>query len=188
MVALTSLWLPIVLSAVFVFILSSLIHMATPWHKHEWSPVPGEEELARVIRPFGLAPGDYMMPHAGSMEAAKSPEFADRLRLGPVMLLTVRPNGAWSMGPALIQWFVFSLLVSVVAAYVAGRAVGAGAEYLTVFRLGGTAAFAAYALGGIPTSIWMGRQWSSTLRHAFDGVLYGMVTGGTLGWLWPTMM
>ncbi|HEX7420299.1 MAG TPA: hypothetical protein VF505_10460 [Thermoanaerobaculia bacterium] len=36
MTALTALWLPILLSALFVFIVSSIIHMAPLWHKNDF--------------------------------------------------------------------------------------------------------------------------------------------------------
>ena len=36
-VGLTSLWLPIVLSAILVFIASSLVYMVLQWHNSDWS-------------------------------------------------------------------------------------------------------------------------------------------------------
>ena len=60
-----------------------------------------------------------------------------------------------------------------------------GAKYLSVFRVVGTAAMMAYAIGGLPESIWKGTKWSITMKFVFDGILYGLVTAGTFGWLWP---
>ena len=40
MVSVLSLLIPIALSAVFVFIASSIIHMATPWHKNDLMKLP----------------------------------------------------------------------------------------------------------------------------------------------------
>ena len=40
MVPLAALWLPILLSAVIVFVVSSLIHMVLPWHENDYVRVP----------------------------------------------------------------------------------------------------------------------------------------------------
>jgi hypothetical protein len=77
------------------------------------------------------------------------------------------------------------VLVSIFAAYVAGRALVPGSEYLPVFRFVGTTAFVGYALALIQSSIWYKRAWSVTMKLAFDGLVYGLVTAGTFGWLWP---
>jgi hypothetical protein len=91
------------------------------------------------------------------------------------------------MGRQLIQWFLFSVLVSITAAYIAGRALPAGAEYLEVFRFAGCTAFLAYTFAYIPSSIWYRKNWGTTMRNMFDGLIYGLFTGGVFGWLWPAM-
>ena len=50
MVPVEQLWLPIVLSAVGVFVMSSLIHMAFKWHNSEYHGFSNEEEVRRVVR------------------------------------------------------------------------------------------------------------------------------------------
>ena len=45
--------------------------------------------------------------------------------------------------------------------------------------------FLAYGAGPIPASIWMGKPWSVATKEVFDGLVYGLVTAGTFGWLWP---
>jgi hypothetical protein len=89
------------------------------------------------------------------------------------------------MTAPLIQWFVYTLLVGIFAAYVAGRALEVGADYRAVFRFAGVTAFACYAIGGWQDSIWFKRPWGTTLRNTIDGLVYGLVTAGTFGWLWP---
>ena len=42
MVGLTSLWLPILLSAIVVFILSSVIHMFLGYHNSDYARLPGD--------------------------------------------------------------------------------------------------------------------------------------------------
>jgi hypothetical protein len=125
-----------------------------------------------------------MLPRAADMKSMQAPEFVEKLKRGPVLLMTVLPNGPVSMSKALIQWFVYTVIVSALAAYVAGNALPADASYLAVFRIAGTAAFIAYAVGLWQQSIWYNRPWSTTLRHTLDGLIYGLLTGGAFGWLW----
>jgi hypothetical protein len=185
MTTIAALWLPILLSAVVVFIASSIIHMAPLWHRGESPAVPDQDRVMDALRPLGLRPGEYMVPRAGDMKAMKSAEFIEKLKRGPVLLMTVLPNGPISMSKALVQWFVYTVIVAVLAAYVTGLALPAGAEYLMVFRIACTAAFIAYAVGLWQQSIWYSRPWSTTLKLTFDGLIYGLLTGGVFGWLWP---
>lgn len=185
MVPLTSLLLPIVLAAVVVFLASSVIHMATPWHKGDLRKVGDEDGVMASLRPFNLPPGDYALPMAGSMEAMKSPDFQAKMNEGPVVFMTVRPAGPAKMGTNLGVWFVYSLVVSLIAGYVASRAVAPGTDYLHVFRFAGVTAFAGYSLALAQNSIWWGRNWGMTLRSMVDGLLYALLTAGVFGWLWP---
>src|SRR5258708_16504717 len=92
MVALHSLWLPILLSSVIVFLVSSIIHMALPWHKSDYPKVPNEDKVMEALRPFAIPPGDYMIPRPASAQDMRSPEFLQKRRKGPVMVLTVMPS------------------------------------------------------------------------------------------------
>ena len=137
-----------------------------------------------ALRPFNLAPGEYVAPRPESLSQMTSPEFKAKMARGPVALLTVLPNGRMSMAKPLVQWFVFTLVVSAFAAYVAHATLAAGTPYLQVFRVSGTVAFLAYAVGLWQQSIWFHRSWSGTIKHTIDGLIYGCLTGGTFGWLW----
>ncbi|HXF95304.1 MAG TPA: hypothetical protein VNI61_04310 [Gemmatimonadales bacterium] len=185
MVPLTSLWLPILVSAVLVFVVSSIIHMVLPYHRNDFAAVPREREVAAALRPFGIPPGEYMIPRAANLAEAKTAEFQEKLKQGPVMLMTVFPNGPFSMGKQLAQWFAYCVVVGIFAAYLASRTLSPGAEYLAVFRVTGTVAFAGYSLALIQGAIWAGRRWSTTLKSVFDGLVYGLLTAGVFGWLWP---
>jgi hypothetical protein len=185
MVSLTSLWLPVLLSAVVVFIASSVIHMVLGYHAGDFKKVPDEGALQDAFRRLGVGPGDYGLPKAESSRAMNDPAFLEKMKAGPLVFMTVRPGGEWSMGPALAQWFLYCVVVSVVGAYVAGRALGPGADYLDVFRFAGTTTFACYSMSLPQTSIWYKRSWSTTLKVMFDGLIYGALTAGTFGWLWP---
>jgi hypothetical protein len=184
MVPVLSLLVPIVLAAVFVFIASSIIHMATPWHNNDLTKVPDEDGIMNALRAFKLAPGNYAFPKPGTRGEMSSDAFKEKVKAGPVAFLTVRPS-EFNMGGTLFQWFVYSLVVSLFAGYIAGVAFGPGTEYLRIMQVAGTVAFVGYAMAQMHESIWWGRRWSWTLRNMLDGLLYGLLTGGTFGWLWP---
>lgn len=185
MTELSALWMPVVASAALVFVVSSILNTILPWHKGDYRQVPNEDQARDALRPLAIPPGDYVLPRASSMKDMGSPEYQKKLAEGPVLLMTVRPNGQMSMGASLIQWFIFCLVAGLFAAYVAGRALPPGAHYLAVFRFAGVTSFAAYSLALWPMSIWYGRSWSSTLKANIDGLIYGLLTAGTFGWLWP---
>jgi hypothetical protein len=185
MVPITALWLPILLGAVLVFIASSLVHMVLPFHKSDYSRVPKEDDFMAAARTFDLPPGDYLVPCAGSHKDINDPAFVDKLTKGPVLLMTVLPSGKPSMGPQLALWFVYCVVVGIFAAYVAGRALAPGAHYLAVFRFAGATAFVGYSLALWQNTIWFKRRWTTTLKSNIDGLLYGMLVGGAMGWLWP---
>ena len=185
MVYLTSLWLPIILSAVIVFVVSSVIHMVLPYHRNDVRKVGKEDEMLEALRRLDLPPGDYAVPHAGSMEGMKKPEFVEKMKKGPIAFLTVAPGAEPSMAVPLLLWFLYSVVVSLFAAYVAGRALPPGATYLEVFRFVGTSAFMGYSLGLLQNSIWYKRNWGTTLKSVVDGLVYALFTAGTFGWLWP---
>ena len=63
---LTQLWLPIVLSAVFVFLASSIIWMALPYHKADIKVLPDEKALTEPLAKLNLPPGTYMWLNCGS--------------------------------------------------------------------------------------------------------------------------
>ena len=185
MVPVLSLWLPILLSAVVVFVASSIIHMVLTYHRTDYRKVPAEDQAMDCLRQAGVAPGDYVLPHAGGPEGMKDPEFIAKMERGPVAFLTVIESGPPSMGKQLLQWFLYCIVVGLFAAYVAGRALAPGAEYLAVFRFAGTTAFVGYALALWQNSIWYRRAWSITLKSTFDGLVYAFLTAGVFGWLWP---
>lgn len=185
MTDLFSLWLPILLSSVFVFLMSSIVHMVLPWHKNDYPKLPNEDRVMDAIRPLGISPGEYMIPRPSGRQDMRSPEFAEKMKKGPVTMFTVWPNGPAKMGRNLVLWFFYSIVVGVFCAYVAGRALPVGAMYLQVFRFAGVAAFLSYTVALWQMSIWYNRPWSTTFKITVDGMLYALLTAGTFGWLWP---
>ena len=179
------LWLPILLSSVFVFIASSILHMAIPIHKGDYKKLPNEDDVLGAMKTHGVGPGHYMFPCAPSMKAAGTPEMLEKYGKGPCGFMTVVPDGPPAMGKNLVLWFLYSVLISVFVGYVAKLALPAGTEYGTVFRVAGTTAILAYGVAQIQDSVWKAQSWTVTMKFLFDGIVYGLVTAGTFGWLWP---
>lgn len=185
MVAILSLWLPILLSSVLVFIASTIIHMVLKYHWNDWSGMPGEDAIGEAFRNAGVGPGNYRIPQCQSMAEMASDDVMEKFKKGPVALVNVFPSGPPTMARSLVEWFVYALVVGVVVAYVTGRTTTAGVEYLKVFRVAGTTAFLAY-FGAEPlASIWKGQKWSTTMKFLLDSLIFALLTAGTFAWLWP---
>ncbi len=186
MVSLSALWLPILLSAVLVFVASSVIHMLLGYHASDYRPLPNEDAIRAALRGSNNpGPGQYLFPHPADMKQMASPEHIAKCVEGPVGFVTLRANGAPTMGPSLTRWFVFTLVVSAFVAYLASGVLPIGTQYMRVFHTVGLAAFLAYAAGQMPAAIWMGKPWSIAAKEVLDGLIYGLLTAGTFGWLWP---
>lgn len=184
MVSLAALWLPILLSAVIVFIASSILHMVLPYHKNDYSKLPDEEKVVAALRGMTLPRGLYIFPYCTHQEM-KKPEMVEKYKKGPVGHMTIFPSGQINMGKYLGQWFVYCLIVAFFAAYLASRTLMPGTHYLQVFRVVGTAAFMAFGIGTLANGIWKGQPWGMTIKETVDGLIYGLLTAGTFGWLWP---
>lgn len=181
MVVLADLWLPILASAVLVFIASSIVHMVLPVHRNDYSKLPDEDARLDALR--GVPPGDYVFPCPDDPGEMHSEEMQQKYERGPVGFITVLPG--FAMERNLIQWFVYLLAIGVFVAYVTSRSLGAGSDYLAVFRIAGTVAILGYGGAQAHASIWWGRAWGTTLKFLLDSVLYGLLTAGVFGWLWP---
>lgn len=186
MISLAQLWLPILLSTVAVFFASSALHMALKfWHLPDYKGFSNEDEVRAAIRGGNPStPGIYNLPYC-SMETMNSPETKQKLAEGPVGIMLLRPAGPMNMAAPMVQWFVFCLLVSLFAAYVAAVTLAAGTEGAQVFRVVATVTFMAYAFGAIPNGVWFGQPWKSVFKHVVDGLVYALVTGALFCWLWP---
>lgn len=182
-VALLSLWLPIVLSAVAVFIASSLIWMVVQWHNNDWRKLPDEEGARVALR--GTPPGQYTIPHAADGKARQDPDWQQKYTEGPAVMMVVLPHGSLAMGKQLLSWLGYALFISILVAYVAGTTLPAGAGYLKVFQVVGTVGTLAYAGNAASLAIWFGHTWSRTIKDILDGVVYGLLMAGVFGWLWP---
>ena len=182
MVALSALWLPILLAAVIVFVASSIMHMMLKYHHSDYHQLPDEDKVRAALR--GLSRGVYIVPYCTHKDM-KSPAMIEKYKEGPVALITSFPPGPPAMPKFLGQWFGYCLLVGIFVAYLTGHTLAPGTHYLAVFRVAGTAAFMSYGLGNLVSGIWKGQPWGSVIKEVVDGLIYGLLTAGTFGWLWP---
>lgn len=187
MITLFELWLPILLSAVAVFISSSIIHMVLQYHKNDFDGFPDESNVMDALRKFNIPPGNYNFPHANNMKEFGSPEYAEKCEAGPIGFVTILPNGVPAMGKQLAAWFLYSIVVGIFAGYVGRLTLAPGSDYLMVARVTGVVAFCGYSLALMQNSIWYKRGWVGTLKSMFDGLVYALLTGGFFGWLWPSV-
>jgi hypothetical protein len=185
MVSLAQLWLPILLSAVFVFIASSILHMVLKfWHMPDCKPFSNQDEIGAAMRKGNADAGMYMLPYC-TPETMKKPETKEMFVTGPVGMVVLRPAGPMNIGAYLGQWFVYCVVISFLSAFLAWHVLGNGTPFSHVFHIVTLAAFLGYAMGAPPNSIWWGFPWVITIKHVIDGVIYALITGATFGWLWP---
>jgi hypothetical protein len=184
MVELTSLIVPILVSAVLVFFASSLVHMVLPWHKGDYPKMANEDQVMDALRPFNIPPGDYMVPRPNSMEHMKSAEFRAKHAKGPVFMMTMM-DGSMNMGPQLFKWFIYSIIVSAIAAFVASRTMPPGTGYGQILRVVGAVAFCSYTMAYWPMSIWYKRALRATITATVDGAIYAGLTAGAFIFFWP---
>lgn len=185
MVSLGELWLPIMVSTVLVFIASAIIHMVLKYHNKDYTRLPNEDAVRAAIRAGNPPPAQYIIPYCTDMKEMEKPEVKQKYIEGPVGVLNLLPPGLPSMGKSLTQWFLFILCVSFFIAYITAHTIPTGARYLDVFRVVGAVGFLTYGLGQLPAAIWMGKPWKVAWKEALDGLVYGLVTAGAFGWLWP---
>lgn len=184
MVELTDLWLPILVASVCVFITSAVMWMALPHHKADIRALPPESPLPGAIASSGLSSGFYMFPHSEDCKNMKSPESQEKWKAGPWGTINILPS-APGFGMNLLKTFLAFLVISVLVAYVAGAGLGAGAEFVSVFRLVGIAALLGHCMGGLAHSFFMGKPARFIVTDFIDGVVYALVTGAVFAFMWP---
>ena len=182
---LAQLWLPILATAVLVFIASSLIHMLFKWHNADYKKLPNEDAVAAAIRAGSPTPGQYMLPYCTGMEGMKDESMQNKFRDGPVGMLTLRKNGPPGMGSSLTQWFILTLVVAAIAGAIALRIYGLQADPHRAGHLVGVISFLTYAGGSVQAGIWMGKPWRSVAKDLLDGLIYASISALTFQWLWP---
>ncbi len=184
--ALLALWLPILLSAVFVFVVSSLIHMVFKWHAPEYRGLTNEDAVRDTIRAGAPTPGMYVLPYCCEMKEMGGEAMGKKYAEGPVGYLTLAPNGRPNIGASLGQWFVLSLVIAAIGAFLATQLFGLDHHRArAAAKLIGAVSFLAYGFGSLADSIWMGKAWISTAKYLLDSALYSAASALVFYWLWP---
>ncbi len=185
MSGLLSLWLPILVAAIGVFVASSLVHMVFKWHNPEYRGLPNEDAVRDVVRAGNLSPGLYITPKCNDMKDMASEAMIKKYTEGPVAFITVMPNGAPNMGRALGLWFVFNVFAATVIAAIALSVMPALTDGHAAAHLIGILTFIAYGFGSLQDFIWMGKPLSSMLKYELDALFYAVVSALAFWWLWP---
>jgi hypothetical protein len=182
---LVQLWLPILVAGVAVFVLSALVWTVMPHHKKDWQGMPNEEAVLAAMRASPPKPGQYAFPFVFDPRLREDPAMKERIARGPNGYFTVIPTGTPAMGPMMAKSLVFNLVASLLFAYIAWHAMGAGAPFTEVFRIVGATATTSYVLAMAPESIWFGRPWRTFWMQVIDALAYGLATAAIFAWLWP---
>ncbi len=181
------LWLPILLSAAAVWVISIMFGMALPHHKQDWIGLPDEDGFMDSIRGSGIKPGNYLFPDFRGREAMKSVKVQKALKEGPVGHLSVWRTPV-TMGDKLVGSFIVYLVVSTLIAYLTRVALPGAAPpppFAKVFQIAATAGVLAYSFSFIPNALWFGAYKRTIAASIIDGVIYGLVTGAIFAWRWP---
>jgi hypothetical protein len=184
MVSLTALWLPIILSAVLVFAASALVWTVLKVHDGDWAVLPAEERIIPALRDAAVAPGQYYFP-AAMKTAAGDAAAAESLRGQPTGYVFINRPTALDMRRSIAFGFLHQLAIVIIVAYLAGRTLPAGADYLAVFRVVGTAGFLGFGAAHLTYANWFSHSWSSAWKQVAEGFAYGLIMAGVFGWLWP---
>lgn len=179
--------LPALAAAVAVFFASSVIHMVLKLHNPDYKKLPNEDEVRDAIRKGGAGPGQYILPHCNDPKQQADPAMVRKYEEGPNGVLYVGPRGVIKLGPFLGKWFAYTIVLGLVAGYVAKSVLVKGAEFSHVFQVVGAAAWLGYSFQSPSDSIWKCKPWTVTFRGFFDGLVYAALTGACFGWLWPSL-
>jgi len=184
--ALLSLWLPILLSAVVVFVISSLIHMVFKWHNPEYRGFSNEDAVRDAIRTGNPSPGQYVLPYCKEMKELGTEAMKQKYQEGPVGFVTLTQSGSPNMGKSFVAWFLMSIIVGAIGAFIATQLFGLDpARARAAAKLVGAVTFLSYGMGTIAESVWMGRTWTASAKFLLDAALYGIGSGLVFFWLWP---
>ena len=183
--AIAQLWMPIVVTAVLIFVASSLIHMVFKWHNSDYRKFGNEDDVRAAVR-ASTPPGMYIFPHCVDMKDLAGEAMQKKFREGPIGYVTVRPPGPPTMGKQLSLWFIYAIAIAAIAgcltlgAYPMGRGSAHAAGHMV-----GLISFLAYVGGSVQMGIWMGKPWLSVAKDALDGLIYGIISALVFWWLWP---
>lgn len=181
---LIQLWLPILLSAVAVWIASAVIWMVMPHHRNDFKKLPDEDALIRALKGLGIPPATYSFPHCGKHSDSRDPEFMRKWKEGPAGMLTIMKCDG-GMAKSMILTFLVQLIASFLLAYLSTTALDRGIPFIHVFRFFATAGMLTWCFASLPNQIWFGANRSAIVACIIDGIAYAAITGVIFAAFWP---
>ena len=184
------LWLPILLSAAAVWIVSTIFGMPFLHHKNDFIGLSDEDGFMDDLRKRGIKPGNYLFPDFRAREAMESEKVKKALSEGPVGHLSVWKTPL-TMGDKMAATFIVNLVVSTLIAYLTRVALppipGAtpSPSFAKVFQFATAAGILAYCFSSIPNALWWGSYKRTIVANVIDGIIYGAITGAIFAWRWP---
>jgi hypothetical protein len=172
---LTSLMLPIALSAVAVFFVSALSWMVAGIHAGDWRKLPNEEPFLAGAKASNPPVGAYMFPGVANHKDAQAPDKA-----GPRGVVTFFPEV--NMGRNLALTFAYFLAATFCLAYLATLALPPGAGFMKVFRFVATAGLMTHFAAIVPHAVWFRCRIGSAL---VDSIAFAATTAAIFAALWP---
>ena len=176
---LANLWLPILLTGIALFFLSSVFWTVLPFHDNDFEQLPDEDEFMRVVGEMNIPPGRYIFPRLTHQDH-KDAEKIEKYKQGPRGLVNLW--GLPNMGRNLGLTFLFFLIIAFVTGYIAWEALGADASFMKVLQIVGAISMLVHCSTGQLNAIWFPKR---TIFDFFDGIVYGIVTGLIFALLWP---
>ena len=176
----TSLLLPIALSAVALFFASFLSWMVMQLHRKDWVKLEKEDDFLKAVRKIGIPNGSYMFPGCETPEEMKNEEYKKKWGAGPCGIITIFSKV--NMGKNLGLTFLYFLVASFCLGYLAKLAIEPGEEFLAVFRFVATAGFMTFLAAIIQQAIWFHIR---IIGHVIESVAYAAISGAIFGVMWP---
>lgn len=176
---LTSLAVPILLSAVALFFASFLSWMAVQLHKDDWKKLENEDAVMAAATSVPI--GSYMFPRANSMAEMNTEEFKKKYEAGPRGLLTILPKT--NMGLNLALTFLYFIAVSFLLAYLASMALHPGDDFAKVFRFVSTAGLMTFLAAMVQHAIWFRPR---IIGHVIESIAYALIVGALFAIFWPS--
>jgi hypothetical protein len=184
-VSILELWLAILLSGLFSWIASAIIHMVIKYHNTDYKRLNDEGAVSDSLSKSGDKVGLYTLPHCADFNEMNDPAVQARFKKGPVAIVTIFENGLPPMGKLLSFQLLYFIVGSLFVGYIGSISLTSAASSLEIFQLLFVSGFICYGWASIPYSIWFGHPWSVTLKYLIDASIYSAVTAATFCWLWP---
>ena len=178
------LWLPILLSAGAVWIVSTILSVPFLHHQNDFINLPREDAFMDYLRSSGIKPGNYLFPDFRTRAATETTRVQTALTEGPVGHLQVWKTPltmSGKLGGSLMVYLVVSTLI----AYLTRVAIPGPASHAKVFQIAATGGILAYCFAFIPSSLWWGSYKRTIAANIADGLIYAVITGAIFAWRWP---